>query len=353
MKVKPIAVDFFLGANGPAGFVSFFSRLQSPKNHLYLIKGTPGSGKSTLMKAFAARHENDRLLERIHCSSDPDSLDGVLLPERRVCLLDATPPHELEPQYPLAVEESVNILAAADAAKAQPVAAQIVSLTDRIADCHRAFCRHLSLVQKLRNEGRALLLPMVDTAKRTQFTERLARRELRRPLPEGEESVRMLSACTPQGLIRFTQTVQTLCSTVYFLEDDWSICAPQILCALREKLLAAQAAFYTCRSPYDPEQEIEAILIPSLSLGFAQVSQTFPPFEVAHPHHIHSARFLPPAALAANRTKLRFYQKMANSVLRQGIEQLVTAKRLHDELEHFYGACIDFPAVSALLDTLP
>ena len=57
MPTTPQTVDFFLGANGPEGFVSFFETLRDPlSRRLYYLKGSPGSGKSTLLKAFAARH---------------------------------------------------------------------------------------------------------------------------------------------------------------------------------------------------------------------------------------------------------------------------------------------------------
>ena len=94
---------FFLGASTPGGFVSRYDQLGSPEDgwRQYLIKGGPGTGKSTLMKRVA--RQLDRRcgpIQYIHCSSDVDSLDALVLPQARVAVCDATPPHVLEPQYP-------------------------------------------------------------------------------------------------------------------------------------------------------------------------------------------------------------------------------------------------------------
>lgn len=47
--------------------------------------------------------------QRVLCSSDPDSLDGVIFPQIRACIADGTSPHVIEPRFPGAVEELVNL----------------------------------------------------------------------------------------------------------------------------------------------------------------------------------------------------------------------------------------------------
>ena len=76
------SIDFFLGATTPAGFKGYFEPLRhEPGMQMYLIKSGPGCGKSTLMKRLArAAEQRGELTQRIHCASDPDSLDGVILP---------------------------------------------------------------------------------------------------------------------------------------------------------------------------------------------------------------------------------------------------------------------------------
>ena len=48
-------------------------------------------------------------VEYLWCSGDPDSLDGVVLPELRCAIADGTSPHVLEPKYPAAVDRYVDL----------------------------------------------------------------------------------------------------------------------------------------------------------------------------------------------------------------------------------------------------
>ena len=99
MTVLP-HIQYFLGANSPSGFYSLYDQLISPEEAraVYILKGGPGCGKSTLMRKIAARAEESGLeTEYILCSGDPDSLDAVLLPELGVALVDGTAPQGVVP----------------------------------------------------------------------------------------------------------------------------------------------------------------------------------------------------------------------------------------------------------------
>ena len=92
----PNAVEYFLGANSPGGFYSLYDQLLPPERaqRIYILKGGPGCGKSTLMRRVAQRMEEQGIpVERILCSGDPDSLDGVVIPALEAALVDGTAPH--------------------------------------------------------------------------------------------------------------------------------------------------------------------------------------------------------------------------------------------------------------------
>ena len=87
---------YFLGANAPAGFYSLYDQLICPEQAraVYILKGGPGCGKSTLMgRVAAALEEAGEPVEYIHCSGDPHSLDGVVFPKLGAAIVDGTAPH--------------------------------------------------------------------------------------------------------------------------------------------------------------------------------------------------------------------------------------------------------------------
>lgn len=101
--------EFFAGVNTEKGFIGFPGEYFSPLSRLYIIKGTAGSGKSTLMKRLADECEKKGFtVHRVRCSSDPQSLDGVILPEKGAGVADGTSPHILEADTPIAREILVD-----------------------------------------------------------------------------------------------------------------------------------------------------------------------------------------------------------------------------------------------------
>ena len=89
----------FFGASTSSGLYDFVPELTTGLKR-YLIKGRPGSGKSTIMKAVMKKAAELGLdMEVYQCSLDPKSLDMVLIPELNVCIFDATPPHEYEATF--------------------------------------------------------------------------------------------------------------------------------------------------------------------------------------------------------------------------------------------------------------
>lgn len=104
---------YFGAANGYKGFRSNFSAIFSPDTieKLYIIKGGPGTGKSTLMRRIAECYRERFDTTAILCSSDPESYDGVIVRkgEKAIAIVDGTSPHIVEPMYPGAVEEIVNL----------------------------------------------------------------------------------------------------------------------------------------------------------------------------------------------------------------------------------------------------
>ena len=92
-------VHRFFGASTPDGLRDFIPVLTSGLKR-YLIKGRPGSGKSTLMRAVVEKATDLGYDADIyHCSLDPKSLDMVVIPELNFCIFDATSPHAYEPVF--------------------------------------------------------------------------------------------------------------------------------------------------------------------------------------------------------------------------------------------------------------
>ncbi len=83
-----------IGSLTSGGAQDFIPSITKRLQRRILIKGLPGTGKSTLMKALGAEAEK-RGFDVLYgwCGLDTNSIDLIQFPELSVCILDATAPH--------------------------------------------------------------------------------------------------------------------------------------------------------------------------------------------------------------------------------------------------------------------
>ncbi len=343
-------VRFFLGSNTPAGFRSLLPQFTDPTAgwRVTLLKGGPGTGKSTLLRRVLSLAQGmGAPAEEIHCSSDASSLDGVVLPRERLCYLDATPPHAVEPQTPGAVEQPLS-LAFWEEDQLYEKREEILALQGEIAAAHRRAVQLLGAAKAFLAEGEALSLPALDRSKITHYAERFAEREFPRLSRTGREEKRLLSAPTNEGLVLFSETLETLCPRLFLVEDPGGTAAPLLLEALRTEALARGLDIISCPCPLDPSGKLDHLILPSLGLGFATLNRFH---RVTAPgRKIHAARFLTSDPLTPHRARLRFLGKTAEFLLEEASSEMAGAKALHDRLEALYAGAMDFSAVERITE---
>ena len=80
---QPLTRRYFPASKSSHGIRNYYGDLftDTRTDRLYIIKGGPGTGKSPFMKVVA-RHARNRgyAVTEYACSSDPASLDGLMLP---------------------------------------------------------------------------------------------------------------------------------------------------------------------------------------------------------------------------------------------------------------------------------
>lgn len=98
------------GTLTPNGASDHFQNITRHLERRLFIKGLPGTGKSSMLKKLkgeALKRGFD--VQMVWCGLDPNSIDMVIIPELKLCIFDATAPHEYFPDESRQGDEIVDI----------------------------------------------------------------------------------------------------------------------------------------------------------------------------------------------------------------------------------------------------
>lgn len=346
---KPL--QFFLGANTPQGFVSRFDQLADADLgwRQFVIKGGPGTGKSTMMKKIVAAYQDkSSKIEQIHCSSDVDSLDGVIIHDIKTSIADGTSPHVIEPKYPGAFEQLVDLSVCWDENKLFECREEIMDISRKISRCHEHCCRFLGAAGSLLSDTYRIALEATMPTKVKKAAARIVHNEFR-GTPDGtaKESVRFISAVTNKGCVMFSETANTLCDRIWLIDDAYGASSRLLLGELRTLALEGGWDIITCYCPLSPFEKIEHLFIPSLRIGFMTQNLFMTP-DVEPYKIIRSRRFTDPDLLKKSRKRIAFNKKAATHMIERAAALLAEAKNKHDILEDYYVKAMDFAKVNAV-----
>ena len=339
---KPLC--FFLGANTPFGFVSHFDEMLNPEamDKLYIMKGGPGTGKSTILKKISkSALKKEKNMELIHCSSDPDSLDGIVFNDIRTCVLDGTSPHVIDPKYPGAFDAIFNIFDCIDEKALGKNRKKIIELFEAIRVLHERSARFLSAAGSLLTDTYRISAETMDPSKIERLASRIAKREMPHKNRKSSEKIRFLSAITPDGPVFFQNTVSTVCDKLYVITDEYGAASRALLSSIRNYALHSGYDIITCYCPMSPNEKIEHVFIPQLKLGFC-TSNKHHRIEFKEAKKMHARRFYDMEKLKAKKRRIAFNKKAASELIAETVKIMKQAKELHDELEKEYIAAMDF-----------
>ncbi|UNC93138.1 hypothetical protein [Candidatus Contubernalis alkaliaceticus] len=111
MSVTYKLKEYFLGSNTCRGFYSRHQQLfKKGYNRFFIIKGGPGTGKSTLFRTVCQGLVKEGYSVELYCcASDNRSLDGLCVPSLGVVMVDGTYPHVIDPELPGVRDEIINL----------------------------------------------------------------------------------------------------------------------------------------------------------------------------------------------------------------------------------------------------
>ena len=338
------ADPLFAAANSGDGFVSFYKEIFAGASieQRYIIKGGPGTGKSSFMKKIAkAAVEQGRNIEYYRCSSDPDSLDGIVI-DGKIAFLDGTAPHSVDTTLAGARDEIVDLGAFWNSEVLRKKRAEIELLSKNKSEAYRRAYRFLAACDQLFCAGSSLVLPSVKHEKLEGAVGRILAAIPRgsggRIIPVLSDSVGM------KGRVRF-DSYERSARKLYKIEDHYR--SGHLF--LRALITGALRKECELRVSYDPIhiEEPNAVY-------FCHTGDCFVIFDeensCAADVKINMKRFLSADKIREIRSEWRNAKHLYDTMIASACDCLKKAGEYHFELEKIYVAAMDFKAENEFCD---
>ena len=350
----------FPGSNTPSGFFSFYKEGLKGLERVYILKGGPGTGKSTLMRKIGiAMLERGYDVEFWQCSSDNDSIDGVIIPGISLAVIDGTPPHNLDPTYPGAVEEIVNLGDHWNDEYLRQHRREIINITENItADFDLCYAKLKTALEKRKKWGK-YFGSHIDKEKIDQTTDELITQIFYHP-SRGARHL-FASSVTPRGLISFADSISRGYDSRYLLIGPPD-CGKELLMERIAALAAGRGHnLEIYHNAFVPEN-IELIVLPDLSIAILSLDANCDEVRNEtnlHDHIIDCHDFMIKEDSVeikdddndeideTNNESKELAEQFYNEV-NEAAEYIADAKSQHDALEYYYSKAMDFEAVDIM-----
>lgn len=344
---------FFMGASSGAGFYSCFDDIYDADrgDRVFILKGGPGTGKSTLMKHIAqSLCKKGEMCEFGICSSDPESLDVVRFEKSSVVICDGTSPHTMDPKYPGVCENIAALGDFFDINKLKENGDEIIALTKVNSALHKKAGRYLAAAASLAQDSYSIVCSAADSDAINAFSLRLTQALI----PDAAESDepprqvrRLLSAVTSKGHIFLKNTLGVMCDRVVLIEDEYGAVSSAVMNSVVSAAYQKGYDTVICPCPLCPAKKIDHVIIPELKLGFSTANRYLTAGE--HCGRItHARRFIDTEALKKYRQRLSFNKRAMLELLDGAYLSMKDAKSIHDDIEFYYTSAMDFSKVEQL-----
>ena len=337
----------FAASNSGKGFCSYYKEIFGEKNifRRYLIKGGPGTGKSSFMQKVAERVKAEGYpVEYYRCSSDYTSLDAIVI-DSGIALIDATSPHAVEPELVGARDEIVDLGSFWNSDMLLAKREEIEAHTKEKADAYSGAYRFLEGALAVDMRVLEVVQSLIKKNKLENAVERLMRR-----IPVGRGYCLKTGICDSVGIkgrcrLDYYEKVAT---KIYVIEDLMRA-ASFFLETLAVKARERENAIKVSYDPINPSR-IDALLFEESGIAFVVGKEAeFLKYSEKIAGRINMKRFIQRSCGCTEEERIKKREFRADVRIYEGLlesasECLARAGKAHFELERIYGESMDFEA---------
>jgi len=339
------------GGNTSLGFYSYFSYVIDVKEarKIYLLKGGPGTGKSSMMKKLGNQMiENGYDVEFHHCSADPESIDAIVIPRIKVAVLDATSPHMIDPKYPGAIEKIINLGEYWEEKKLEKNKENIILSIGENSNIYKRTYRLLAAAKIIHDDIEWIYSQAMDFHKVNQWTNGIIDRffgNIKNIDKIPKERHLFGSGYTHLGHIDFIETYMEVVENIYYIKGEPGTGKSTLLNKIILKVIEKGYNVEIYHEPLEPNK-IENILVPELNLGFSTNSK------YKDKEKLDLGNFLDMNKVHKYTKELDYSEKLFKELIDNVADSLQKSKKNHDIIENYYVGNLDFKQIDEVREKI-
>lgn len=344
-----ISKPYFASANTSAGFVSFYKYIMEECERAYILKGGPGSGKNE----FIERMGEDLLdvgfeVHFVYSSQSPSLIDGIVVNDINVVVVDGTSPHLIDPIYPGAVERILNFEDYCDIDYLRDNKKAIKYYTDRVQGEYKKFYECMKSAKIIHDR----LEKEYEIGMNFNKADSIAENIIREYITEAQSKKarvyhRFAGVMTSEGQVSFYENLTRGIRNRLILKGR----AGTGKSTLNKKIaneaikLGYDVEYYHCS--FDP-QSIDMIIIPELS--FAILDGTAPHVfdPIGNDKLVDMFLCIDTSIVKETEEPIKGIEVDYKNEIEKSRDVLKNIKELQEELEKYYRTATDFNDVNAL-----
>lgn len=329
----------FACINSGQGFRSYFDTFLGKMQYVYVIKGGPGTGKSGFMRRIRkeAQKRGEESLP-IFCSSDPESLDGLILKERRIAFVDGTSPHVQEPAQPGVDGEILNFGEFWESERLGSEREEILFLARQKAEGYRRGFSLLAAAQKIQEAKYSLVQPRVDFPKLGKWARKMLSAVVSKER-KGKKQICPMASMGMEGAV-YLDSQQEMAGEIRSFQPFYGV--EYLLLEELERQAENQKLSFSV-SPDPVSLRPESLFFPESRTLFRRGAPCMK--EGERTVSLRPAFGMPPAEC---RKRLHRLEKEEKTLFRLSEEEFERISEAHFTLEELYGKAMDFSRVDEL-----
>ena len=359
---------YFPGNNTPQGFYSYYSHIlgQREANRIICIKGGPGTGKSTFMRRIGeefARAGED--VDFLHCSADENSLDGIVLHNRKAALIDGTSPHVTDPVSPGAVDKIINL---GEYWNEEGIAArkdEIIACSEETSMWYRICYNYLNAAKSVYRSLEEIYADAIESSEIYRTVGDIVAEEFQNHeicMRPGRKKKFFASGITASGTVHYLESLlsgvpgsgKEGLKRIYIISVPAGCSNRSFMEIITEGAIyrGLDVEAYYCA--ICPDDKIEHLIIPELGTAFVTVNSyhDMEPWEIMQEGPelvlIDISDFMDGVKLAERETLIHALHTEYDILLGRAVRCLEKARDIHNAIESFYVPNMKFDEIEKL-----